>query len=60
MATPTDHTDLKATLDGLRDDPDALIRLVLTQAERINALLALRFRWVHPKSVCHVVSHSYP
>jgi len=40
MADATDHTDLKAVLEALRNDPDALIGIILTQRERIDALQA--------------------
>ena len=44
MADSTDHTDrnarLRETLEGLRDDPDALIEIVLRQAEQIRELNA--------------------
>jgi hypothetical protein len=38
MSDSTDHTDLKATLEELRDDPDALIAIILAQAERIDRM----------------------
>ena len=42
MVDSTDHTDrnarLRETLEGLRDDPDALIEIVLRQAEQIREL----------------------
>ena len=44
MADSTDHTDrnarLRETLEGLRDDPDALIEIILRQAEQIRQLTA--------------------
>jgi uncharacterized coiled-coil DUF342 family protein len=44
MADSTDHTDrnarLRETLEGLRDDPDALIEIILRQAEQIRELTA--------------------
>ena len=44
MVDSTDHTDrnarLRETLEGLRDDPDALIEIVLRQAEQIRELNA--------------------
>lgn len=42
MADSTDRTDrnarLRETLEGLRDDPDALIEIILRQAEQIREL----------------------
>ena len=38
MADSTDHTDRRATLEELRDDPDALMAIILAQAERIDTL----------------------
>ena len=44
MTDSTDHTDrnarLRETLEGLRDDPDALIEIILQQAEQIRQLNA--------------------
>ena len=40
MNEAADHTDLKVVLEALRDDPDALIGLILTQRERIDVLQA--------------------
>ena len=44
MADSTDHTDrnarLRSALEGLRDDPDALIEIILRQADQIRELNA--------------------
>ena len=44
MTDSTDHADrnarLRETLEGLRDDPDALIEIILQQAEQIRQLNA--------------------